>query len=179
MVLFLFSTYIRENSLGPSVYTQYVQETLAPLDTSGPLPENHLDPISFKNKPLQQALLKYFEKDGEQLFHKSQFLILLYMLDMLLTDMDILEVQKADVRDFAMLWRARLKFQLDLHLSSSVTNLKDASMGLYKEYIDKVRQASKQDKTLENTLTLLLIEQFYCLLHFYKYEKAEAALKEA
>jgi hypothetical protein len=52
MVLFLFSTYIRENSLGPSVYTQYVQETLAPLETSGPLPENLLDPISFKNKPL-------------------------------------------------------------------------------------------------------------------------------
>ena len=47
------------------MYTQYVQETLAPLDTSGPLPENLLDPISFKNKPLQQALLKYFEKDGE------------------------------------------------------------------------------------------------------------------
>ena len=52
-------------------------------------------------------------------------------------------------------------------------------MGLYKEYIDKIRQASQQDKTLENTLALLLIEQFYCLLHFYKYEKAEAALKEA
>ena len=52
MVLFLFSLYIRENSLGPSVYTQYVQETLAPLDTSGPLPENVLDPISFKNKTL-------------------------------------------------------------------------------------------------------------------------------
>ena len=91
-VLFLFSTYIRENSLGPSVYTQYVQETLAPLDTSGALPENPLDPISFKNKALQQALLKHFEKDGEQLFHKSQFLIILYVLDMLLTDMDILEV---------------------------------------------------------------------------------------
>ena len=92
IVLFLFSTYIRENSLGPSVYTQYVQETLAPLDKSGPLPENPLDPISFKNKALQQALLKHFEKDGEQLFHKSQFLIILYVLDMLLTDMDILEV---------------------------------------------------------------------------------------
>ena len=101
------------------------------------------------------------------------------MLEMLLTDMDILEAQKADIREFAMLWRARLKFQLDQHLSSSVTNLKDASIGLYKEYIEKVRQASKQDKSLQNTLALLLIEQFYCLLHFFKYEKAEAALKEA
>ena len=66
-------------------------------------------------------------------------MIILFILDTLLTDMDILAAQKADVRDFAMLWRARLKFQLDQHLSSSVTNLKDASMGLYKEYIEKIR----------------------------------------
>ena len=52
MVLFLFSTYLRENSLGPSVYTEYVQDTLAPLVKGGPLPLNTLDPISHKNKHL-------------------------------------------------------------------------------------------------------------------------------
>ena len=91
MVLFLFSTYLRENSLGPSVYTEYVQDTLAPLVKGGPLPLNALDPISHKNKHLQGALLKHFDKDGEQLYHKSQFLVLLYWLEILVTDSEVLE----------------------------------------------------------------------------------------
>ena len=78
-----------------------------------------------------------------------------------------------------MVWSARLKFQLDLHLSSSVITLKDASLGLYKEYISKIRAAAETDESLKDTLCLLLAEQSYCFLHFYKYERAEAALKEA
>ena len=52
-VLFLQSFTLRENSLGPSVYTEYVEDTRAPLVKSGELPENDLDPISYKNKKLQ------------------------------------------------------------------------------------------------------------------------------
>ena len=78
-----------------------------------------------------------------------------------------------------MLWRARLKFQLDLHLSSSVCTLKDASIGLYKEYVQQVRTKTETDPSLKDLLCRLLCEQSYCLLHFYKYEKAEACLKEA
>ena len=112
MVLFLFSTYLRENCLGPSVYTEYVEDTLAPL-VKGHLPLNALDPISHKNKHLQGALLKHYERDGEQLYHKSQFLVFLYWLEMLVTDTEVVARQTPAARDFAMLWRARLKFQLD------------------------------------------------------------------
>jgi len=43
---------MRENCFGPSIYTQYVEETRAPLITAGPLPQNKLDPISTKNNVL-------------------------------------------------------------------------------------------------------------------------------
>ena len=85
MLLFLFSVYLRENSVGPSVYTEYVEDTLEPL-VKGHLPPYTLDPISHKNKHLQGALLQHFDKDGEQLYHKSQFLVFLYCLEILLTD---------------------------------------------------------------------------------------------
>ena len=71
---------MRENCVGPSVYTQYVEETRAPLIKGGPLPENELDSLSNKNLQLQASLLKYFERDGEQIYQKSQFLILLFVL---------------------------------------------------------------------------------------------------
>jgi len=63
--LFLINFYMRENSIGPSVYTEYVEDTLAPLIKGGPLPPNQLDFMSNKNLKLQAALLKYFERDGE------------------------------------------------------------------------------------------------------------------
>jgi len=44
--------YQRENSIGPSVYTEYVEETRAPLVKGGPLPETPFDPISNKNEQL-------------------------------------------------------------------------------------------------------------------------------
>ena len=65
MSLFLISFYMRENCVGPSVYTQYVEDTRAPLIKSGPLPENDLDSMSNKNLKLQATMLKFFEKDGE------------------------------------------------------------------------------------------------------------------
>ena len=59
LVNFIFGFYLRENSLGPSVYTEYVEETRAPL-VKGELPITEFDPISFKNKLLQHALLEHF-----------------------------------------------------------------------------------------------------------------------
>jgi len=38
---------------------------------------------------------------------------------------------------------------------------------------------AETDPSLKDLLCRLLCEQSYCLLHFYKYEKAEACLKEA
>ena len=88
LALFLLTFYMRENCIGPSVYTQYVEDTRAPLIRSGPLPANDLDCMSNKNLALQAALLKSFERDGEQIYHKSQFLILLFLLNHLLADED-------------------------------------------------------------------------------------------
>ena len=68
--LFLFDFYLRENSLGPSVYTEYVEDTRAPL-VKGELPKNELDPLSNKNKLLQYALLEHFQRDGESVYQRS------------------------------------------------------------------------------------------------------------
>jgi len=51
LITFLFSFYLRENCLGPSVYTEYVEDTRAPL-VKGELPKSDFDPISTKNKLL-------------------------------------------------------------------------------------------------------------------------------
>ena len=59
MILFLMTFYARENMLGPSVYTEYVEDTLAPLDRTK-LAENELDVLSFKNEELQNSLLNHF-----------------------------------------------------------------------------------------------------------------------
>ena len=49
LALFLLTFYVRENCVGPSVYTQYVEETRMPLIKGGPLAENDLDCLSNKN----------------------------------------------------------------------------------------------------------------------------------
>ena len=69
--LFLLTFYMRENCIGPSVYTEYVEETRAPLIKGGSLPINDLDSISNKNLQMKASLLKHFERDGEQIYHKS------------------------------------------------------------------------------------------------------------
>lgn len=43
---------LKENQVGQSVYTQYVEETKAPIDQSGPLPDFEFDNISYKNEAL-------------------------------------------------------------------------------------------------------------------------------
>ena len=106
------SAYARENMLGPSIYTEYVEETLAPLVKSN-LPSSELDDISFKNKGLQSALLKHFQRDGEQVYHRSQFLIFLFAAEHILHSKNKDTEQTCDVGSFAKLWRARLSFWLD------------------------------------------------------------------
>lgn len=68
---FLYAVCVRENVLGRSIYTQYVEETKAPLIKGGPLPETEADPISNKNQSLQEKLLCHFEKDSEQIYLKT------------------------------------------------------------------------------------------------------------
>jgi hypothetical protein len=139
-IIFLMTFYARENMVGPSVYTEYVEETLAPIVRTGALPKNDLDMLSNKNEKLQDFFLKHFERDGEEIYHKSQFLILLYAAEFLFSQRPTL-VQDASsyLVDFSMLWKARLSFWITLHLSSSVTQLMDESLAMYADYVDKVR----------------------------------------
>ena len=124
LVLFLLTFYMRENCVGPSVYTEYVEDTLAPL-IKGHLPKTDFDPFSTKNKQLMSALLHHFAKDGETVYHKSQFLVFMYILECLLTNDTILSQIPADYKQFAVLQKARLYYLLDVHLTGSVINFKD------------------------------------------------------
>jgi len=65
MVATLFAIYLRENMVGPSVYSVYVEEILAPIDDKAPKIESLLDGLSSKNVALQKSLLKHFERDSE------------------------------------------------------------------------------------------------------------------
>ena len=99
----MLTFYMRENCTGPSVYTQYVEDTRMPLIKSGPLPVNELDCMSNKNLVLQAALLKHFEKDGEHIYHKSQFLILLFVLSHMLAEEDFAATWGSEVKMFSLL----------------------------------------------------------------------------
>lgn len=75
---------------------------------------------------------------------------------------------------------------LDQHLSASVTNLKDESMKLYSRYLsyldtlkEELEEEGDSTAKIESSITMILSEQSYCFLHFYKNEKAEACLTEA
>ena len=73
---------------GPSVYTRYVEEEKRPLQKDEPLPDKETDPISNKIISLQEKLLSYFERDSEQMFHRTQFLIIFLAIETLLLNED-------------------------------------------------------------------------------------------
>lgn len=169
----LYVAFIRENCTGPSVYTLYVEETLEPLVKGGPLPPNELDPISNKNQSLQKKLLTHFEKDSEQLYAKTQFLVLFYALEILIND------APATATIELSLWKARFYFLHNQQLTSSVVHLKDNSLNFYEEHIEKLKARGIETTEAKEALALLLVEQSYCYLNFYKYKKAKACIKEA
>lgn len=104
----LFSAFLRENVTGPSIYTEYVEETKAPLIKSGPLPVRETDPISNKNEVLQDKLLRHLERDSEQVYMKMQFLVFFYALDFLLKN-----VPETIASPDLDLWRARFHYLHD------------------------------------------------------------------
>ena len=136
--------------------------------------------MSFKNLELQKCLLKHFEKDGEQVYHKSQFLIFLFGVEHLLNTRQYLVPDEPELDNFNKLWKARLSFWLDQHLANSVVNLSDSSLGNYKEYIEHVNALENVDlQQKKETLCFLYSEQHYCQIHFYKYEDAEQSINKA
>lgn len=130
LILLLWSIYYRENTCGPSIFTEYVEETRAPLNKSY-LVETELDLISTKNNLLHNVLLKHYEKDGEPFYQNSQLLIILTLLEITLTR----EVLSEEERWFSKLMTARVSYLKDQSLTSSIVHLKDASLTLFNEYI--------------------------------------------
>ena len=103
-------------------------------------------------------------------------LVLLFCLETLLAS------REGEQTELLNLYRARLNFMLDRHLSSSVVHLKDASLEQYKWLVQHIRnelQSNPEDSALKLKLSLLLVEQSYCQFHFYKHEKAEQSVQEA
>ncbi|CDW87054.1 tetratricopeptide repeat protein 27 [Stylonychia lemnae] len=172
----LFSIFLRDNMSGPSVYTLYVEETKAPLIKGGPLPDTLLDPLSNKNQALQDLLLQHFEKDSEQIYLKTQFLVLFYAIEILLTNIHT-SIEHPQFK----LWKARYFYLHDQQLTSSVAHLKDNSIKLYEEYLQYFLEQYEANKsqTMKNTYVQLLIEQSYCYLNFYKYKKCKKCIKDA
>jgi len=76
----LYAVLLKENQTGPSVYTQYVDEEKCPIDHNGPLIDFEFDPISYKNKKLQNILVQHFSIESETFYKRMQFLILMYAL---------------------------------------------------------------------------------------------------
>jgi hypothetical protein len=95
----------------------------------------------------------------------TQFLVVLYAVEVLLTDEKVTADLTEEQKRFAMLHRARLSFLIDRQLSSSVVHLKDESLKLFKEYANLLREAvekSPDNAVLKRNLSLMLVEQAYC-----------------
>jgi len=125
--------------------------------------------MSNKNLVIQATLLKSFERDGEQLYHKSQFLILLFILNHLLDSEDFAGTFGMNTKMFSLLQKARLSYLLDQHLSGSVIHLKDESLKLYKRYLAYLEAVLNEEfdegnetAKIEETMSLLHCELSYC-----------------
>lgn len=166
--------FMRENCFGPSIFTLYVEETKAPLPIGGPLPDTVLNSLTTKNESLQELLLKHFEKDSEQLYIRTQFLVILYTIEYLITEhIDQNEALTSDPS--IKLWKARFFYTYDRLLTSSVVHLKDNSLILFEEVVQHLETINLNS----NDLAMILVEQSYCQLNFYKYKKAKKSIKRA
>lgn len=172
---------MKENQLGQSVYTEYVEETKCPIDQSGPLPDLEFDPISWKNEPFQMSIVEHLGIDGEDFYKRTQFLVLFLHIEILT------EKMKEAGHPEAKLWRARLAFTHNGILSSSVEQLQTCALECFSEYLKEYRargQLIKEGdqeakKAYTRGLMLVLVEHSYALIQFWKYEECEAALAEA
>ena len=114
-------------------------------------------------------MLRYFSKEGEDVYKNTQSLTVLLFLDILLN----LEITQFEAPKELKIWKARYHMLHNMLLTSNVCSLQDKSLGFYQEYLD---QMSGEDK---NTQAYLWVEYSICCLTFYKYSKAEQALENA
>ena len=136
----LYTIYVRENVTGPSVYTLYVEEEKRPLIKGEPLPEKETDPISNKNEKLNELMITYFERDSEQIYLKTQFLVLFFAIETLLMNDEGIKrfgdnATKEEIQSFD-LWKARYFFLYDKQMTSNVAHLQDQSIVFYDSYLE-------------------------------------------
>lgn len=147
LLLCLWTIFTKENKLGQSVYTQYVEETKAPIDQTGPLPDFEFDSISIKNENLQNMFLEHYLKDGETIYERTQFLILLYTIE-IVTDYWLKRDGESGV---ALLWKARFSFTYSDILTYNVVYLQDASLDCFSRYVSQCREALRDVMSDEKT----------------------------
>ena len=159
---------MKENWLGPSIrnetgskdYQDLNDETKEFLSVISPYKEAH---------QLQDLLLNYFSREGEDVYKNTKGLTLFFYLDLLLS----LEFCDFEVPQSTMIWKARFHMLHNQLLTSNSCFLQDKSIELYQKYLD---WNEIEDK---NIRAYLWIEYSNCLLTFYKYSKSEEALEKA
>lgn len=118
---------------------------------------------------LQDVLLSYFSKEGEEVYKNTKSLTIFLYLDILLN----LEISAFELPSTIKIWKARYHMLHNQLLTSNVCYLQDKSIGLYSTYLESMEIESKTIKAY------LWIEYSHCCLTFFKYSKAESALETA
>ena len=145
-----------------------------------------LDAISNKNEKLQFLFLDHYLKDGETIYERTQFLILLYALEIVTEHWLKIDGESGT----CLLWKARFSFTYSDILTYNVVYLQDASLDCYSRYVSQCREALREvmaddkvtdvEKTwCQRNVAMLLSEYSYCLIQFWKYEGCEEVIKEA
>mmetsp|Transcript_32157 Transcript_32157/g.49178 ORF Transcript_32157/g.49178 Transcript_32157/m.49178 type:complete len:311 (-) Transcript_32157:1396-2328(-) len=189
--MLLWTFFLKENQLGQSVYTEYVEETKAPIDqhVSDPkmLPAFALDHISSKNTDMQSVLLDHFEKDGENLYDRAQFLIVFFAIEVLIHYWVQLkensELKQTEVPHH-LLWQARFSMVYSQMINQNVEQLQNSSVEPYQRYVAKFREVvltlDQEDQAAGKTnLSMLLSETSHCFIHYWMYDQCEDSIKEA
>lgn len=189
-MLILFVFFLKENQLGPSVYSLYAEEELQPVDRYGDLPEFFLDPISNKNQALQKKLLAHFSINGEIFYERSQFLIVFYLISVTLDLYEKVCGQEADHLYNLNLYRARHANLHEQNLMTCADKLETTILGSFRTSVGLMRDrleglqselASDDDRvlSLKRNLSMLLSESSHPLIQHWKYDECEAAIDEA
>jgi len=81
-----------------------------------PLREREIDPLSTKNTALLEKLLNHFDREGEQMYTRTQFLVIFYAIEVLLAEGPEAEPELD-------LWKARYYYLYDKQMTSNVAHL--------------------------------------------------------
>lgn len=160
--------FLKENMVGPSFRNRTGTKSYQDFTESQNEFLDILSPIG-DDTQLQELLLAYFSKEGEDVYKNTNTLTVLLFLDILLN----LEVSEFEVPSSAKIWKARYCMLHNQLLTSNVCYLQDRSIELYKDYLETMEIDNKIIKAY------LWIEYSNCCLTFYKYSRAEKALETA